>query len=131
MAAERRAAEAHRKMTAAEAGRALDRLPVAAPVVPEAKVVKPIFGNAKGKDAAPVAGSAGADVLPLPLPAAPIDDSVEGLFRRALDLAGQIERGLPVTEAQRAWLAAHEASPEYRTALTLFNAGMIATGQGA
>lgn len=131
MAAEKRAAEAHRKMTAAELGRALDKVPSAAPVAPEAKVVKAVFGKGvKAAKPAPQGEAAAVVALPVAAPVAPIDDTVEGLFRRAVDLAQRIERGEAVTEAQRAWLTAYEASAEYRAALTMYQAGMITTGQG-
>lgn len=128
----RATAKAEQRLTAAELGRALDRLPAAPVAAPEAKVVKPVFGKGtgKGKGRAAQGEAAAVVALPVPVAVAPADDSVEGLFRRALDLAARIEAGEAVTAAQRAWLTAYEASPEYRTALTMFNAGMITVGQG-
>lgn len=123
--AEKEAAKAHRRYTAAELGRALDAVSPVEPPPPEAKVVRLVKGRTKGAaSAAPPAAApaAGSNVTTLPLridPPAP-EEAPRQRFRRALDLARAVERGEAITREQRKWLSGYQTSSEYRSELMLW-----------
>jgi len=119
--AEREAAAAHRRYTAADLGRMLDDVsPVEAPA-PEAKVVKAVFGKpAKAK--APVGTPAKTAIAPVAdfvavragRPETPPDEDPRSRFRRARDLERAIEAGTRITPDQRRWLGAYQTTAEYQ-----------------
>lgn len=122
MRAEKRALEAHRKLTARELGIDLDALaPASPPAAPEAKVVRPLFGKAVPKaapapdDAATVAAQAAVVADLAARRAAPVqDEQPRDRFRRALEIERRQEAGETVTPEQARWLGHYQATPEYR-----------------
>lgn len=122
--AEKEAASAHRRYTAAELGRQLDEVSPIEPPKPEAKVVRMV----KAKGPAPAtaqpaaAPKASATVTPLPLrPQVPAAEEAPRVrFKRALDLERALERGEEITRDQRKWLAGYQTSSEYRSELMLW-----------
>jgi transposase InsO family protein len=123
--AEKAAAAAHKRLTAAELGAALD---LAAP--PAAPVIRPVFnappGGARRRvQAAPTAQEDRAHVatvadLTARLPAeGPADPRTR--FRRALDIERAIAAGEPVTEAQQRWALRYAATAEYRAERTVWD----------
>jgi putative transposase len=135
--AEKRAADAHRRMTAAELGAVLDATaPTPAPA-PDAKVVRPVFGQpaAVSQDrpvpvpqAAPVTEEVArhqaaiiADLSARRAPAAPVEETDRDRFRRALDLERREAAGDLLTIEQARWLAAFQATSAYRAERMLFD----------
>lgn len=119
--AEREAAAAHRKFTAAELGRMLDEVsPVELPP-PEAKVVR--LPKAKVAAKAPgTAAPASATVTALPLrPASETAETPRERFRRALFLEQAEAAGQPITRDQRRWLAGYQTTSEYRIERALWD----------
>lgn len=113
--AEKEAAAAHRRYTAAELGRMLEEAsPVELPK-PEAKVVRMVKPKT-GKAASPAAVPAqSATVTAIPIrPAAEPEEAPRQRFKRALDLERAIESGGAVTPDQRRWLDGYRLSAEYR-----------------
>jgi putative transposase len=122
IAAEKKALAAHRRMTAAEVGTALDAIAPVEVAALEAKVVRAVFGKSAG-GAESAGASAGAVVTDLaarrggaPEVAAPAadDTSPRGLFRRALDLERAIDRGEILTVDQARWLTSFQKTQDYR-----------------
>lgn len=120
--AERAALAAHRKLTARELGGDLDAAAPATPApAPEAKVVRPLFQARPAAPAVPAmrpeetAAQAAvvADLAARRAPKAQSEPPRER-FRRALELERAIEAGKPATPEQARWLAAYQATPEYR-----------------
>ena len=119
--AEREAAAAHRKFSAAQLGRMLDEVSPVEPAPPEAKVVRLATQKAsKPKAQQPeIAVLPGANVTPLPLrpveAAAPeAADGPRDRFRRALELERAEAEGRPVTPDQSRWLQGYQTTSEYR-----------------
>lgn len=122
--AEKRALEAHRKLTARELGQDLDALAPATPApVAEAKVVRPLFGKATPRpDPAPaqpgLAAAQAAVVADLAArraaPAPEAEEAPRERFRRALQIEERQAAGETVTPEQARWLGHYQATPEYR-----------------
>lgn len=124
--AERAAAAAHRKFSAAELGRGLDEVSPVEPPRPEAKVVRLATGKASQRgrtvDAAPPE-AVPATVTTLPLrPTAEASDIPRERFRRALELERAEEAGTTLTADQRRWLAGYQTTSEYRSERRLYDA---------
>ena len=131
--AEKRAAEAHRRLSVADLGAALDAAPAPEPVTVEAKVVRPVFG------AGPVRTDAGrTPVQPVPAEIAalqaamvvdlatrtapgPAEETDRDRFRRALDLERRQEAGEVLTSDQARWLTGFQASSAYRAERLLWD----------
>ncbi|MDQ1847693.1 transposase domain-containing protein [Gemmobacter fulvus] len=124
--AEKEAAAAHRRYTAAELGRHLDEIAPIETAPPEAKVVRPTFGKKVEAPPAPPVVSADLTSAHAALVAdfesrrrvktvdTPAEESARARFRRALDLEGAIAAKQPVTKDQRKWLSGYQTSSEYR-----------------
>ncbi|AZB57236.1 transposase [Cereibacter sphaeroides] len=113
--AEKEAAAAHRRYTAAELGRMLSEASPVEPPKPEAKVVRMVKPKT-GKAASPApAPAAPATVTAIPIrPVAEPEEAPRQRFKRALDLERVIESGGAVTPDQRRWLDGYRLSAEYR-----------------
>ncbi|MDO9527118.1 MAG: transposase domain-containing protein [Gemmobacter sp.] len=134
--AEKEAARAHRRYTAADLGRMLDDVSPTEPAAPEAKVVRATFGKAGLPPPAPPApatpdlDSAHAALVAefearraaRDAKATPVAETSRELFRRALDLEQAIARGAPVTRDQRRWLAGYQTHSDYRAERRLWDA---------
>jgi hypothetical protein len=124
MRAEKRAAEAHRKLTARELGRDLDAIAAAPAPPPAAKVVRAQFGKPRGTAPAPAprddgiaAVQAGVVADLAARRAGPAPEAAEApreRFRRALEIERRHEAGEAVTPEQLRWLGHYRATPEYR-----------------
>lgn len=115
--AEREAAAAHRKYTAAELGRQLDEVsPIESPK-PEAKVLRLVEQKAaKPRRRAEPSPSQPATVTTLPLrPTPEAPETPRERFRRALELEGIQREGGRITPDQQRWLAGYQTTPEYRS----------------
>ncbi|WP_102226895.1 transposase domain-containing protein [Acidimangrovimonas sediminis] len=113
----KKAAAAHRRLTAAELGGALDGASLGNPVTPEAKVIKPTFGKKASRDGQAPREAQAATVAdlgsrrPQPVEA---EETARARFGRALELERQTERGEGITPDQQRWLNAYQTTPEYR-----------------
>ncbi|QYK42834.1 MAG: Mu transposase C-terminal domain-containing protein [Paracoccaceae bacterium] len=129
--AEKRAAEAHRRMTASDLGAILDATAPAPASPPDAKVVRPVFGQPAAVPERPAAPPAGAPVSAdvarhqaaiiadlsarrAPVATAPAEETDRERFRRALDLERREATGEVLTIEQARWLAAFQASSAYQ-----------------
>jgi hypothetical protein len=125
LAAERRAAEAHRVYSAREIGALLDAAAPPPVAQPEAKVVRPLFGAAGRGDGAPAPASAPAPDVAIAQAAVVADlaarraeavtaEEPRERFRRALELGRAAAAGSGLTREQERWLAAYRTTAEYR-----------------
>jgi len=128
--AEKRALEAHRKLTARELGLDLDATAPGEPVAtPDAKVVRPVFKAVPKAPATPaprpeVAAAQAAMVVEFAAAKAtpaPVTEAPRERFRRALDLERQVEAGEAVTPEQARWLAGYRSTAEYRAERRLWS----------
>ena len=114
--AEREAATAHRRYSAAQLGKMLDEVGPVEPAAPEAKVLR--LPNSKAvKSGREVASTsvAGATVTTLPLKPAPeAPESPRERFRRALELERAEAEGRAITSDQSRWLDGYRTTSEYR-----------------
>ncbi|PZX47750.1 Mu DNA-binding protein [Cereibacter changlensis] len=120
--AEKEAASAHRRYTAAELGRQLDLASPGEPPPPEAKVVRLVKPKTAAATPAPSPAQPGS-ITALPLraaPAAATEEDPRQRFRRALEMERAVERGDQITREQRKWLAGYQTSSEYRSELMLW-----------
>ncbi|MCW1934094.1 transposase domain-containing protein [Pararhodobacter zhoushanensis] len=122
MKAERKALDAHRKLSARELGVDLDAVaPTDAAPDPQAKVVRPMFNAKPRVDATPaprpeVEAAQATVVADLAARRAPkvADETPKQRFGRALELERAVEAGGIITEAQAHWLRVYQSTPEYR-----------------
>lgn len=130
--AEKEAATAHRRYTAAELGRQLDELAPPDLPQPEAKVVRPTFGRkapppapvpveVEGLQAAHEALIANFETHRREKKPAAVEETARELFRRALELERAIEAGQRVTPEQRKWLAGYQNHSDYRAERLLWD----------
>ncbi|MFN3973439.1 MAG: transposase domain-containing protein [Gemmobacter sp.] len=133
--AEKRAAEAHRRMTAAELGAVLDATAPAPAPTPDAKVVRPVFGQPAAAErpvsvplSTPVTEEVArhqaviiADLAARRTPPVPVEETDRERFRRALDLERREGAGEVLTIEQARWLAAFQATSAYRAERMLFD----------
>lgn len=130
MKAERAALAAHRKLTARELGSDLDVAAPSSPTpAPEAKVVRPLFPSASRPAASIPAmrpeetaaqAAVVADLATRRTPK-PAEEAPKERFRRALELERAVEAGNPATPEQARWLAAYQATAEYRAERMLWS----------
>ncbi|MEH7830353.1 transposase domain-containing protein [Gemmobacter denitrificans] len=124
MKAEREAALAQRRFTAAELGRMLDEVGPSEPAPPEARVVQMVPRKAtKGGTPLPDQPARPADNvtrLPQRIDTTP-EESPRERFRRALEIERAIEAGGPVTADQRRWLEGYQTTSQYRTERALWD----------
>lgn len=130
LAAEKRAAEAHRKLSLAELGRELDAVAPVEPGPVEAKVVRGIFPKPAGRPQQPTARDPAieqaqaaiiADFAARRGTADPAEESPRERFRRALELERQVEAGGRLTRDQDAWLGSYRQTAEYRAERMLWD----------
>lgn len=126
MRAEKRAAEAHRKLTAQELGRDLDAIATGPAPAPAAKVVRAQFGRPRAVATRPDAGLAAAQAgvvadLAARRAAPATGEPPRERFRRALEIEQRQAAGAPVTEDQARWLRHYRATPEYRAERMLWD----------
>ncbi len=126
IAAEKKAAAAHRQFTISEIADGLDQIaPVSGrmsdSVRPEAKVVRPAFGAATGRPAlalppgvSEVQAGIVVDLAAQRAAVAPVEESQRDRFRRALELERGLAAGAAVTFEQKLWLTIYQNEPEYR-----------------
>lgn len=128
--AEKEAAKAHKRFSAAELGRELDAVAPVEPAAPAASVIKLVTPKAVIKGRAvkatekPAAPAKSATVTPLPQRMREVETTPQtprDLFRRALELERALERGEAVTADQRRWLAGYQTTSEYRTERRLWD----------
>lgn len=124
--AARAEAEAHRELSAAEIAARLSTpdAPVTPDALPEAQVVRPVFGHAKAPKPAPRRPTAdqveaeerlAAQVTRLSeRRAPPPEDDPQARFDRALELEALEASGHPLTNDQALWLSEYRQSAEYR-----------------
>ncbi|WP_286173782.1 Mu transposase C-terminal domain-containing protein [Rhodobacter sp. NTK016B] len=135
MKAEKKALEAHRKLSARELGALLDETaPGEVMPAPEAKVVRMVQPHAKApspqsRDLSPdlspevkaaqaalvVEFSAAKTVAPAS------DETAKDRFGRALALERAIEAGGAITDEQSRWLRVYQSTPEYRAERMLWS----------
>ena len=129
MKAERRAAEAHRQMTSAELGAALDETAPEPAEPVEAKVVRPVFAQpapAPREIAPDPALDAAHEAVVADLTAIRGDRPDEAAedertrFQRALELIRSEETGQELTKEQAKWLAVYRTTPEFRGQMSVF-----------
>lgn len=121
MTAEKAALAAHRKLSAKELGSLLDSVEQSmAPVVPEAKVVRPVFGRpattAPVQEQRPEVDALQAEIvadLSSRRRTAEPAESARDRFRRALEIERALAADGAVTAEQRRWLESYQMSPEY------------------
>jgi len=139
-AATRRLLAAHRKYTATQAGNLLNEVaPVETPL-PEAKLIKPIFGKParspaeapvhevrQGSDLTPEAARFQSEMVSNVLSmeskrteVRPFEEREIDRFKTAISLERQIEAGATVTPEQLRWLRAYQNSSEYRGQLLVW-----------
>lgn len=125
--AARAEAEAHRELSAAEIAARLStpEVPVTPGALPEAQVVRPVFGHAKAPkpasrrltaDQVEAEERLAAQVTRLSerRPSDDDEDDPQVRFERAMQLEAMIARGEPVTQAQIDKLTEYQSSAEYR-----------------
>lgn len=133
LAAEKRATEAHRRMSAAELGAALNAVSTPDSVRAEARVVRPVFGRAPASR--PPVEQPGASLSDIhrmqeklvaalagrQTPAVDHAETARERFRRARDIEAAQEAGRPVTGDQQRWLHHYSETPEYRAERMLWD----------
>lgn len=115
MNAQKAELDAHRRLRAVELGRSAPELPP----VPDAKVVRPVFGKSAPApvETAPDVERAQAQIIAdlasrRPQPVA--EEPARERFRRALGLERELEAGAVLTAEQVRWLNGYQRTSEYR-----------------
>ena len=128
VAATREQLAAHRKLRAVELGRDLDDLTPDMLPVPEAKVVRPVFGRLPARTEVAVPMSEGEIAAQAAIiadlntfrPERPADEGARERFRRALEIERALETGGTATPDQQRWLDSYQRTPEYQAERMLF-----------
>lgn len=129
MAAEKKAAIAHRRFKAAEIGAELNALAPSDLPPPEAKVVRATFGPARvrtpasadGPDVATMQAALVTDLSARRTPRPAAEETDRERFRRARELELRIEAGETLTAEQQRWLNFQQSTPQYRAERMLWD----------
>lgn len=132
LTAEKKAAAAHKRFQAAEIGAELDALTPPDLPMPEAKVVRGVFGKAaSAARVAPMPDDPNLEAVQAALVADLADhrpkkadadeETSRQKFRRALELERAMEAGKAVTKEQERWLSFYQSTPAYRSERMLWD----------